>query len=64
MPLYEYYCPTCESQFDLLRPMHRADEEASCPACQNEAPRVLSTFASFSKDSDGATAPLAGAGAG
>ncbi len=64
MPLYEYRCSTCNSEFDLLRPMSRADEDASCPSCHNGAQRMLSTFASFSKGSDGDISPVAGAGVG
>lgn len=60
MPLYEYVCSKCDFRFDLLRPISRSDEEASCPRCQNRAKRVFSTFASFSRDSGGVTTPLGG----
>ena len=32
MPLYEYYCKPCNSQFELLRPISKMDEAASCPS--------------------------------
>ena len=33
MPLYEYTCSRCESDFELLV---RGDEPARCPACESE----------------------------
>ena len=48
MPLYEYYCQTCSSTFDLLRPISRMDDEALCPQCNGSSQRKLSVFASFS----------------
>ena len=62
MPIYEYHCPSCNSQFELLRPMSKADEGVSCPSCNNGAQKVISTFTSFSKESDGSTVPMAGSG--
>lgn len=32
MPLYEYACPTCENQFELLI---RSNETPACPSCGN-----------------------------
>ena len=64
MPLYEYQCPSCDSQFELLRPMSKADEDISCPTCHNGARRTISTFASFSRSSDGTSTALAGSGMG
>jgi len=60
MPIYEYICPDCEIKFELLRPMSRANEEASCPQCQQKAGRVLSNFACFSTDESGLTSPVGG----
>ena len=54
MPLYEYYCPTCASKYELLRTMNRADEAGTCPEGHGRGTRVLSVFASVSKG--GATA--------
>ena len=64
MPIYEFKCSTCDSQFDLLCTMGKVEESVSCPSCHNGAQRVLSVFSSFSTDSYGATAPVAGAGGG
>jgi len=60
MPLYEYYCPTCSHKFEVLRPMSRSDEPATCPEGHDGAERVVSLFASFSKAADGSTAPVGG----
>jgi putative FmdB family regulatory protein len=60
MPIYEYVCPSCKTKFELLRPMSRADEAASCPQCQQKAERVLSTFACFSTDESGMTSLVGG----
>ncbi len=60
MPIYEYICPGCEVKFELLRPMSRASEGASCPHCQQSAERVLSTFACFSMDESGLASPVGG----
>jgi putative FmdB family regulatory protein len=60
MPIYEYVCSGCNSKFELLRPMSRANEEASCPQCQQKAERVLSTFACFSTDESGMPSAVGG----
>ncbi|MBM3154581.1 MAG: zinc ribbon domain-containing protein [Chloroflexi bacterium] len=62
MPVYEYYCPQCEYKFELLRPISKADGDAACTRCNRPSKRVLSRFASFSKDSSGESAPIAGTG--
>jgi len=60
MPLYEYFCPTCNQKFELLRSMSRAEETATCPSGHPGANRVLSLFASFSKGEDGSMLPVGG----
>lgn len=43
MPLYEYACKTCDSQFEVLV---RASERPECPRCHgHELERKLSVFA-------------------
>lgn len=65
MPVYEYVCQKCDTRFDLLRSMSQADQPTCCPHCQAEgARRAPSRFASFSKQSDGSTAAVSGAGGG
>lgn len=51
MPLYEYYCPDCQTKFDALRPMSKADASIACKCCESERPtRMLSLFATVSSD--------------
>lgn len=64
MPIYEYYCTDCKEKFELLRPFSRIDEPAGCPKCKKGSKRILSRFASFSKDASGNTAPVSGGGGG
>jgi putative FmdB family regulatory protein len=60
MPLYEYYCPQCETRFELLRPMSRSDHSATCPNGHEGAQRVVSVFSAVSKGAGGETASVAG----
>ena len=65
MPLYEYFCPTCNHKFDKLQPMNTSG--ADCPVCEQPARRAISVFAAVSKGESGATdfgplPPLGGGG--
>ena len=64
MPLYEYYCPTCKTRFELLRPMSRSGELATCPSGHGKAERVVSVFAARVATESGVPAMLEGAGGG
>ncbi len=44
MPIYEYYCPKCDAEFEALRPASKADEAVPCKTCGTEGKRQLSTF--------------------
>ena len=44
MPIYEYYCPNCNVEFEALRPASKAAEPAECKTCGQPAERQLSTF--------------------
>lgn len=46
MPIYEYRCPDCGKDFELMRPFSEADEPAPCPDCGAKGERMLSVFAS------------------
>jgi len=62
MPIYEYQCRQCGTEFERIRPMERSDEGAPCPECGSpEVRRCLSLFASFSR-SEGETRALGGGG--
>ncbi|MFM8564471.1 MAG: FmdB family zinc ribbon protein [Acidimicrobiia bacterium] len=54
MPLYEFRCRTCETTFEVRRPMAEASDPATCPAGHDDAVRLLSVFASVG---GGAAAP-------
>ena len=62
MPIYEYYCPSCDSKFELLRSISRAEEGAACPRCSTQTSRVPSTFSAFNGSGDSGTTPIAGTG--
>ena len=40
MPLYDYECLAC-GPFEALRSISRREEPAACPACAQDADRVL-----------------------
>ena len=45
MPVYEYFCSSCHTKFDALRPMREADKVIACTNCESErTTRVLSMF--------------------
>jgi putative FmdB family regulatory protein len=62
MPLYEYFCESCDRRFELLRPMGRMDDAAECPSGHAGGKRVLSTFAAHTTGEFGESAPLGGCG--
>jgi putative FmdB family regulatory protein len=47
MPIYEYICTKCKTEFDLMRPFSEADKPAVCPKCNTEAQKLVSGFASL-----------------
>ena len=62
MPIYEYRCNSCKNKVDLLRSLSNSDSEVTCLRCQAPMQRLFSTFACFSKDSDGSVASVSGGG--
>lgn len=59
MPLYEYFCPPCNDQFELLRPASSMDAPATCPSGHTTNNRVLSLFAPLPRgESAVATMPM------
>jgi putative FmdB family regulatory protein len=44
MPLYEYICRHCDTQFERLRTIAEG-AAADCPQCGAQAPRILSLMA-------------------
>lgn len=48
MPLYEYYCESCDGVFETLRSMREAGEPSPCPVCDRDGQRIMPTsFAAF-----------------
>ena len=48
MPVYEYYCKSCDGIFETVRPIARASEAAPCPVCARTGGRIMPTsFAAF-----------------
>lgn len=46
MPIYEYRCPKCGTDFELMRRMAEIDKPAPCPKCGAEAERLVSAAGS------------------
>ena len=63
MPLYEFYCPPCGVQFEILRPMSRLDEPATCPSGHTTSNRVISLFATMRKTAEGEVESMSQGGA-
>ncbi len=51
MAVYEYLCPKCRNQFELMRPMGEAEKPARCPKCGSKAQKLISGFGSKTGDS-------------
>jgi putative FmdB family regulatory protein len=49
MPLYEYYCRTCEATFEKLRPLTVSDQPAECPSGHPGAGRTITVFATLGR---------------
>src|SRR5262245_31503790 len=43
MPLYEYYCGSCDGVFEQLRSIRESDEPYPCPDCNKESARIMPT---------------------
>jgi len=57
VPLYEYYCRPCGTEFEVLRPVSQMDHPAVCPEGHTTNNRVLSMFSTLRhSSSDVATA--------
>jgi len=60
MPVYEYVCADCKTTFEQLRPLTRMDDPASCPQGHSAGQRVLSVFATMTRDASGEVVPVGG----
>ena len=57
MPRYDYRRTTCETTYEMSRPMAEADEPATCPAGHVGAVRLLPVFATTGTSSAPSAAP-------
>ena len=63
MPLYEYHCNDCQTTFEALRSMSKADTPIQCKNCQSgQTSRVLSLFAAHVKGGSSSAALSGGSG--
>ena len=53
MPLYEYHCEPCDERFEVLRPMSKGHDPATCPTCGGAGRRLLSVFAAITAGGPG-----------
>ena len=51
MAVYEYQCPKCRKEFELMRSISEAEKPAKCPKCGSKAVKLISGFASKTGDS-------------
>lgn len=61
MAIYEYFCPSCKREFELMLPMKDATTTAECPTCQGQAKKLPSVFGSTPAGSYGIKVPEKGA---
>lgn len=48
MPVYEYFCKSCDGVFEAIRPVAQSSAPAPCPVCAKKAQRLPpSSFAAF-----------------
>ncbi|MEN8151272.1 MAG: zinc ribbon domain-containing protein [Planctomycetota bacterium] len=44
MPMYQFVCSSCQSEFQLRRPRVDARKKAPCPECGSDGKRQLNIF--------------------
>jgi len=53
MPVYEYFCRTCNTRYDKLRPLREANVPATCPTCDEQnSVRTLSVFIAMTSSAE------------
>jgi putative FmdB family regulatory protein len=53
MPIYEYYCASCDSRFEKLRPISAAGQSQPCPTCAGPAGAAVTAPARISGAGEG-----------
>ncbi len=46
MAIYEYRCQSCGNEFEVMKPISKADEPSACPKCGGQGHKLPSIFAS------------------
>ncbi len=65
MPLYEYHCDSCESEFTKRRAIKEANAPIQCPECTSQkVTRKLSLFIALTKSESGVSNLGGGGGCG
>ncbi|MDH3392256.1 MAG: zinc ribbon domain-containing protein [Desulfobulbaceae bacterium] len=60
MPIYEYFCPDCNTIFNFLSRRINTDKQPDCPRCgRKKIQKMMSTFATIGKANE-ENNPLAG----
>jgi putative FmdB family regulatory protein len=63
MPLYEFYCQSCDCCFEVRRSFSQGTEGVQCPDCAgDQVQRVFTPVAAFSSGSNGGVTAIGGAG--
>ena len=61
MPIYEFYCDSCNVIFNFLSARVNTAKKPDCPRCgKKQLERKISTFATIGKAKEGGGDPLAG----
>lgn len=61
MPIYEFYCDTCNVVFNFFSPRVNTTKIPACPKCKKpDLTRQMSKFATIGKAKDESDDPLAG----
>ncbi len=61
MPIYEFYCDTCNVIFNFLSSRVDTSTKPDCPRCgKKEISRQISTFATIGNAEEGGNDPMAG----
>ncbi len=63
MPLYEYICTQCGTEFEKILPFSEANSKPECPTCQSrETLKRISLFASNGGDGNSSSSASSGCG--
>ena len=61
MPIYEFFCPACNTIFNFLSRRINTEKRPDCPRCgRQNIKKIPSTFATIGKAGEGGDDPMAG----